>query len=316
MPAAMPVSVRPRRADAKAPPKRALSSPGGSARPSEVRARPFLKWAGGKQQLLPAFASLYPAADKSAGYHEPFLGSGAVFFDVRSRFARRRCTLSDGNAELIATFTAVRDDVEGVIGALLKHRAQHGPEHFYAVRAIEPDQVAHMSVVERGARFIYLNKTCFNGLHRVNSRGHFNVPMGRYTNPAIVDPEVLRAASAALRGVRLSAGPFSSVLTRARRGDVVYFDPPYVPLTSTAYFTSYTAGAFGEAEQRALAAVYRKLHDRGCRVMLSNSDTPLVHELYADFDRHRVMARRNINSKGDRRGHVAELVVCNYPVSV
>jgi DNA adenine methylase len=277
-------------------------------------ARPFLKWAGGKQQLLAAFAGLYPPPDEKAGYHEPFLGSGAVFFDVRARFSRRRCSLSDHNPELIATFTAVRDEVDALIAALLEHRAQHSPAHFYAVRAITPERLAHLSPVERGARFIYLNKTCFNGLYRVNSRGHFNVPMGRYTNPGIVDPVALRTASAALRGVRLSVGHFSSIVARARKGDVVYFDPPYVPLTSTAYFTSYTATAFGQAEQKALAVVYRKLDARGCRVMLSNSDTPLVRELYAGFNLHQVMARRNINSKGERRGHITELVVCNYDV--
>ena len=275
-------------------------------------ARPFLKWAGSKQQLRAAFAPLYPAPDKKAGYHEPFLGSGAVFFDVRDRFSRRRCTLSDGNPDLIAAFTAVRDEVERVIEALLAHRERHCEKHFYATRAIPLEQLEALSPVERGARLIYLNKTCFNGLYRVNSRGLFNVPMGSYTRPSIVDPDALRLASAALQGVRLTVAPFASVLTRARAGDVVYFDPPYVPLNETAYFTSYMKTAFGEGEQQALATVYRTLDARGCKLMLSNSDTPLVRKLYAGFHQHQVMARRNINSRGDRRGHVAELVVCNY----
>jgi DNA adenine methylase len=275
-------------------------------------ARSFLKWAGSKKQLRIAFAPLYPAAAEIKAYHEPFLGSGAVFFDVRNRFNPKRCTLSDNNAELMAAFTAVRDDVEKLITLLERHRTRHNEKYFYEVRAIGPAELTKMSPIERGARLIYLNKTCFNGLYRVNSKGLFNVPMGRYVNPAIADGELLRAASAALRWVKLSTGHFSTVVDRAREGDVVYFDPPYVPVSATAYFTAYTEGAFGPADQRELADVYRKLDARGCRVMLSNSDTAFVRELYKGFDVHQVLARRNINSKSDRRGHVSEVVVLNY----
>jgi DNA adenine methylase len=280
--------------------------------PAPAPARPFLKWAGSKKQLRAAFAPLLPVPGDVTGYHEPFLGSGAVFFDVKGRLSPRRCTLSDNNAELMAAFTAVRDDVEKVIAALERHRARHSEKHFYEVRAIAPAELAEMSPVDRGARLIYLNKTCFNGLYRVNSKGLFNVPMGRYVNPGISDPDLLRAASAALRWVQLFTAPFVSVLKRAREGDLVYFDPPYVPLSATSYFTSYTQGSFGEPEQRQLAQVYRDLDARGCRVMLSNSDTPLVRELYRGFDVRQVLARRSINSKSDRRGKVAEVVVLNY----
>jgi DNA adenine methylase len=280
--------------------------------PSAPVARPFLKWAGSKKQLLNAFVPLFPRIAPITGYHEPFLGSGAVFFHLKAALAFARCTLSDNNSELIAAFSAVRDHADEVIVALEAHRALHSEDHFYKVRAIEPDELGAMSQVERGARLIYLNKTCFNGLYRVNSRGLFNVPMGRYANPAICDPDLIRAASAALREVSLSSGEFSDVLDRARPGDVVYFDPPYVPVSTTSYFTAYTKGAFGEAEQRQLADVYRALDARGCRVMLSNSDTTFVRRLYKGFDIRKLMARRLINSKSDRRGEVAEVVVLNY----
>jgi DNA adenine methylase len=275
-------------------------------------ARPFLKWAGGKKQLLGAFLPLFPRVAPVTGYHEPFLGSGAVFFHIKAQLGFRRCTLSDNNADLIAAFSAVRNDADQVIAALERHRAQHNEEYFYQVRAIDPDRLAAMSEVERGARLIYLNKTCFNGLYRVNSRGLFNVPMGRYANPGICDPDLIRGASAALRQVSLSAGEFSSVLKRARPGDMVYFDPPYDPVSTTSYFTAYTKAAFGEVQQRDLARVYRDLDARGCRVMLSNSDTPFVRQLYQGYDVRKLMARRLINSKSDRRGQVAEVVVLNY----
>ena len=290
--------------------------PAAAVRPKPVPlaplAKPFLKWAGSKKQLRAAFLPMYPGATAVTGYHEPFVGSGAVFFDIKNRLAPRRCSLSDNNAELIAAFTAVRDDVEEVITTLARHRARHCEKYFYEVRATPPEALAKQSLIDRGARLIYLNKTCFNGLYRVNSRGLFNVPIGRYVNPTIFDPEVLRAASLALQGVRLTTEHFAKVLARAKPGDMVYFDPPYVPLSATAYFTAYTEGVFGEAQQRELAKVYRTLDKRGCKVMLSNSDTPLVHELYRGFDIRQVLARRSINSKSDARGKINELVVLNY----
>jgi DNA adenine methylase len=277
---------------------------------ADPAARPFLKWAGGKKQLLADFARLYPPTRPGQAYHEPFLGSGAVFFHVTATLGPRAAVLSDSNGELVNTFRAVRDDVEAVIGALERHRRAHSETHFYRVREQQPAAMA--SPAARAARFIYLNKTCFNGLYRVNSRGQFNVPMGSYRNPTIVDAGRLRAASAALAGADLQAGPFAAVLDRARPGDFVYFDPPYVPVSSTAYFTAYTQGSFGADDQQQLADVFRTLAERGCAVMLSNSDTPLVRRLYAGFTLQRVRARRNINSRGDRRGAINELVVLSY----
>jgi DNA adenine methylase len=257
-------------------------------------------------------APLYPALKPGAGYHEPFLGGGTIFFDVKQHLQPKRCSLTDNNGDLMAAWTAVRDDVDAVIAALERHRARHNEKHFYATRSIGPTELANMSRIERGARLMYLNKTCFNGLYRVNSRGLFNVPMGRYKNPGILDAENLRNVSAALRWVHLASAPFGTVLERAQPGDFIYFDPPYVPLSQTSSFTAYTEGNFGEADQRTLAEVYRELDAKGCQVMLSNSDTALVRELYKGFKLKKVQARRSINSKSDRRGHVTELVVLNY----
>jgi DNA adenine methylase len=287
-----------------------MSSAPTSSTTGAARARPFLKWAGSKKQLLAAFESLYPAPKTIKGYHEPFLGSGAVFFRMRPRLGPCRISLSDNNAELINTFAAVRDQVDDVIRELAEHKAQHTQAHFYRIREKTPAEL--VTVAARAARFIYLNKTCFNGLYRVNSRGLFNVPMGRYENPGILDEELLRDASRELAGVALMTTHFRLVVTRARAKDFVYFDPPYDPVSDTAYFTSYTEGSFGQSDQEELAAIYRVLDARGCKLMLSNSDTQLIRRLYKGFDIRPLMARRAINVRADRRGPVKEVVVLNY----
>ena len=270
--------------------------------------RPFLKWAGGKGQLLDQFRAFYPARNRVKRYLEPFLGGGAVFFHVREVVRPPAAILSDGNEELIETFKAVRDEPEAVLAELEEHRARHSKDHFYAVRAnSDPGNRA-----ARAARMIYLNRACFNGLYRVNSRGLFNVPFGKYAKPRIVDRPGLLEASASLRKAKLTAAPFTSVLDTARAGDFVYFDPPYVPLSRTANFTAYTQTSFGPAEQDTLAEVYAELDRRGCLVMLSNSDTPWVRQRYARFHIEDVRARRSINSKIDARGEVSEVVVLNY----
>jgi DNA adenine methylase len=270
--------------------------------------RPFLKWAGGKSRLLGQFAGLYPC--QFAGYHEPFMGSAAVYFHLRGlRAPMRRVRLTDSNAELVNCYTAVRDVVESLIDSLAKHKRQHSPEHYYEVRA---QSLAALDEVERAARLIYLNKTCYNGLYRVNRRGQFNVPMGSYKNPRIFDPDELRRASQALQNAEIEVAPFEAVARRARKGDFVYFDPPYHPLSSTANFTGYTESAFGEQEQRELAHAFRALDRKGCKVMLSNSWTPFIRNLYKGFRLVEVKAARAINSKAEKRGQVSELVVLNY----
>lgn len=280
------------------------------AAPSAVP-RPFLKWAGGKTRLLPQLAALYPPGDLWR-YVEPFVGSAAVFFHVRSCLEPRRILLADDNPELIGVYAAVRDDVASVIRLLEGHRRKHSSDHYYAVRGQVPSK---LEAAARAARMIYLNRTCFNGLYRLNSRGAFNVPMGRYEHPTILDAENLRAVSLALKGVALKRAHFRATLRYARAGDFIYFDPPYQPLSKTSSFTSYTAGAFGEEDQEELAAVYAELAGRGCFLMLSNSESPLVRRLYRAFDIRRVTAARAINSRADRRGAIDEVVVINYEPS-
>jgi DNA adenine methylase len=263
--------------------------------------RPFLKWAGGKGQLLTQLRPLLPP--RYGRYFEPFVGGGALFFSLRPPGA----ALSDVNTELIDCYRAVRDDVEAVIEALREHR--YDGKHYYAVRGIPP---ADLPQAHRAARTIYLNKTGFNGLYRVNRSGTFNVPFGRYTNPCLCDKPTLRACARALRGVELQARDFAEVVASARPGDFVYFDPPYVPASETANFTSYSRGGFPLDEQRRLAKVFADLASRGVLVMLSNSDTRIVRELYARFRIDVVLASRSINSKGAGRGKVGELVVRSF----
>jgi DNA adenine methylase len=269
-------------------------------------ARPFVKWAGGKGQLLPQLAQFYPPAGSVERYVEPFLGSGAVFFHVKATVKPRHALLWDNNRELIETFKAVRDDVGQVIKLLAQYRTRHGKEFFLAMREKRPQSSASIA-----ARLIYLNRTCFNGLYRVNSRGLFNVPFGSYANPRILHEVGLRRAAAALAGTRIEAEDFRLLELEAKPGDFIYFDPPYHPRSKTSHFTAYTRDLFGQAEQEKLASLYRKLDRKGCLLMLSNSDTPLVRELYRDFDIREVSARRSINSKADRRGAISELVVVN-----
>jgi DNA adenine methylase len=247
------------------------------------------------------------------GYFEPFVGSGAVFFHLRGQRLFSSYYLSETNEELLNCYRAVRDHVDELIARLREHQARHSRDYYYAVRNLDRNSAwIHASSVERAARLIYLNKTCYNGLWRVNRQGHFNVPMGRYKNPEIVNEARLRAASRALQGVHLAVEDFEQVIRRAGRGDFVYLDPPYIPLSETANFTSYTQEEFGEYEHRKLALVFAELDRRGCRVMLSNSDTPLTRELYRDFRIETVSARRAINSASTRRGAIPEVVVLNY----
>jgi DNA adenine methylase len=270
--------------------------------------RPFLKWAGGKSQLLGQFRHLLPPRGSYRRYFEPFLGSAALFFHLRPEVA----FLSDVNEEIVDCYRAVRGHVEAVIRALARHRYE--PEHYYSVREESPHELV---LPARAARTIYLNKTGFNGLYRVNSAGRFNVPIGRYTNPGFKSPALfatLRVCSGALAAASIGSGDFERRLRRAREGDFVYLDPPYAPVSATSDFTSYAAGGFGWSEQERLARVCRELWARGVRVMLSNSDVPSIRELYEAFGfRIRLVeAARSINSRATRRGKVREVVVRNY----
>lgn len=271
--------------------------------------KPFLKWAGGKRQLL---HELVPRTTEHLGpgrYHEPFVGGGALFFELYGlgRLGRKHAYLSDTNPRLIETYGAVQHDVEAVIEHLRDHAANHSHDYYYEVRATVPDTFA-----TRAARIIYLNRTCFNGLFRENKRGEFNVPIGRYANPRICNEENLRAVSAALQRATVACESFDVVVRRAKPGDFVYFDPPYHPLSGTANFTSYHEGDFTEDDQSALADVFDRLTENGVFAMLSNSDTPLIRELYDGYETATVHAARNVNSRSDRRGKISELIVTNF----
>lgn len=268
-------------------------------------ARPFLKWVGGKRQLVPELSAAIDRLGPFDGYHEPFVGGGALFFALRAAGRLRgRVVLSDANPELVDTWLGVRDHVDELVTRLRAHERAHDEAHYYATREEAPE-----GIVGRAARVIYLNKTCFNGLYRLNSKGRFNTPMGRYVNPLVCDEDNLRACSAALVGVDVLCAGFAGVLDRVGAGDLVYFDPPYVPLSATSSFTQYAKDGFGPAEQARLAEVFAGVISRGGKALLSNSMTPLVRELYGRFEVRTVLATRAVNSRAERRGRVEEALV-------
>jgi DNA adenine methylase len=274
-----------------------------TALPEErVKASPFLKWVGGKTSLLPELLRHVPPRASLRRYHEPFVGGGALFFAV----APRRAVLSDNNGELVHCYQQVRDDPYRVLDALARHVYEKG--HYQDIRALDP---LRLTPGARAARFIFLNKTCFNGLWRVNRAGRFNVPIGRYKNPRFHHPSVLIGASAALRNVVILHAPFEEALAKAAPGDFVYLDPPYDPVSATSSFASYTAGGFTWDDQKRLGRACIALNRRGVRFLLSNSATERVRELYRGFEQRTVRAPRFINSKARSRGRVDELLVFN-----
>ena len=276
--------------------------------------RPFVKWFGGKKQLLRELDEHVPK--KCGNYFEPFVGGGAFFFHIAANHAMRNATLSDLNAELVNAYSAIADDVEAVIEALqaldrrykAARRIADRKAVYYEVRAQE---IPWDDPARAAARTIFLNRTGWNGGYRVNRKGGFNIPMGRYKNPTICDADNLRACWSVLQGrkVDILARHFSEGADRVARGDFWYADPPYVPVTATSDFTAYTKEPFGPAEQEALAALARRLKKRGAHVLLSNSDVPFVRRLYKGFSVRRVKARRAVNCRTDRRGHVDEVLV-------
>ncbi len=266
--------------------------------------RPFLKWAGGKGQLLSQYEPFFPP--NFTTYYEPFLGGGAIFF----RLSPHHAVLTDINPELVNVYCCVRDRVENLIKLLEQHQRFHSPEYYYQVRS-QPGQ----TMVERAARFIYLNKTCFNGLYRENSKGQFNVPIGRYKAPRICHPELLRSVSQALRHTQIAEAKFDAVLQSAHnRHDFVYFDPPYYPISLTSRFTEYNRYAFNEADQIRLRDTFAELAQRGVKVMLSNSDCEFIRELYRDFHIYTITASRSINSNAQKRGKITEVLVTSYAI--
>jgi DNA adenine methylase len=265
--------------------------------------RPVLKWAGGKSQLVSEILKRLPSSIDT--YYEPFIGGAAVFFALASEKRFRRAVLSDTNPDLVALYEAVQSDVEGVIRALELYRDAYDERAYYRVR----DAATPRRAVERAARLIFLNKTGYNGLYRVNRAGQFNVPFGRYKNPRICDPDNLRAAAHALKEARILKADFAKIGRRARPGDAVYLDPPYLPLSKTANFTAYAREAFGLEEHERLAQHFAQLSERGIAALLSNSDTRVTRQLFAPFQIETVRATRSINSNAKKRGPVSEILV-------
>jgi DNA adenine methylase len=284
-----------------------------SSEPAEPTPSPFVKWAGGKGSLVRDLLKHAPSG--FAEYHEPFLGGGAFFFALYSRKVKFKAHLSDANSELIHAYETIRDEPEGLISILSRFQSEYDnaaskSAYYYDKRMWNPT-----SRIEAAARLVFLNKTCYNGLYRVNSRGEFNVPFGRYINPRIVDADNLRSVSRALHDTEaeLLSSDFKMTLGSYNKNDLVYFDPPYQPVSRTSSFTDYTPSGFAEEDQERLAEVFGRLVRRGCTVLLSNSDTPLTRRLYSEFDIHSVNVNRPINSVGSGRTGHKELIVVGRP---
>lgn len=275
--------------------------------------KPFVKWVGGKRQLLEQFKimNLYPPEGFNpliGRYFEPFVGGGAVFFDLLPK----KAFLSDLNTELVIAYNVIKSDVESLIDSLKTHKNEK--EYFLKIRA---KKVEDLNDIEIASRFIYLNRTCFNGLHRVNSKGSFNVPFAGNKNPLICDEINLRRVAESLKYVEIKNQDYKKALKKAKKGDFIYFDPPYYPLTKTSSFTSYTKEIFLDKEQVELRDVFVELTNRGCFVMLSNSDTSFINKIYSEVGDKRikinkVYAGRAVNSNASGRGKITELLITNY----
>lgn len=267
----------------------------------------FVKWAGGKKQLLEQFKNYFPGRIEK--YVEPFVGGGAILFYVIKKYNPQEVFIWDINEELINTYNIIKKDVESLITELKELKKIHDKEVFYKLRKEEPKS---LSPLKRAARFIYLNKTCFNGLYRVNSKGGFNVPMGSYKNPLICPEEDLREISKLLKNVKIFLGDFGECSKLVDKDTFVYFDPPYYPLKKES-FTTYSKEQFLEKEQIKLADLFNELNSKRAKLMLSNSDTKFIKELYKEYNIHFVQANRMINCDGKNRGKVSEVVITNYP---
>ena len=270
-----------------------------------IECKPFLKWVGGKRKLLPELEKRIPQDYLS--YYELFLGGGALFWHLKPQ----KAVLIDINPELINTYKCIQKNVEALIVDLQKHYYER--EYYYQIRNSDRQPEYHnWTDIQRASRFIYLNKTCFNGLYRVNSKGQYNVPFGKYKNPQIVDAINLRACSRALQNTEIICGSFLNLEHRITTQDFVYLDPPYIPLNATSNFTNYSSQGFDTKMQIELRDLCNRFNRRGVRFMLSNSAAPLVFELYSDFNIELVEMTRSINSKGHKRGKIKEVLITNY----
>ena len=270
--------------------------------------RPFLKWAGGKSRMLPHILERIPST--FGRYFEPFLGGGAVFFELKKQKRFKKAFLGDANQDLVNTYVTIRDSLDDLIAELSNERYTYNKKSYLSIR----ENSGSSDSIIRAAEFIYLNKTCFNGLYRVNKEGKFNVPFGSYKDPVILDQDNLRAVSKALRGVRINHDDFDWILKEPKPGDVVYFDPPYLPISKTSKFTSYTEGGFGESDHFRLAYTFGKLADKGVTVILSNSSSEETRKLYSNWEIVELVGARNVGGPAEYRKPVREImVVANAP---
>lgn len=274
-------------------------------------ARPIVKWAGGKKKLVPILQKHLPKEYKNSlnFYYEPFLGAGAFFFALQPN----KAIINDINTELINCYRVIKDSVDELIDELRKH--EYEKNHFYAIRDWDRNEnYQEKTPVQRASRTIFLNKTCFNGLHRVNGQGQFNVPFGKYKNPLILDKNNLLAVNQYLNNneIVILNLDFQEAVKDAKRGDFIYLDPPYDPVSQSAKFTKYDKTGFGREEQNRLKKVFDDLDSRGCYVLLSNSYTDFIVDLYKDYNQTQITASRAINSKAEKRGKVKEILVKNY----
>lgn len=271
----------------------------------KTRPYPFLKWAGGKRQLISQMDKFFPKNFNK--YVEPFIGGGAVFFHLLPN----NSIISDNNPDLINCYKVIKEDVEDLIISLKKHKYEKN--YYYEIRALDRDckKFAELSDVDKASRSIYLNKSGYNGLYRVNNKGLFNVPFGRHNNPKICDEKNLRNVSQILKNVEIFMGSFEICLDYAKKDDFVYLDPPYFPLSDTALFTSYTKRSFDKSSQIRLFEVFKELNRRGCNLMLSNSYSEFILDLYKDFKIITLKAKRNINSNSQKRGLIKEVLILN-----
>ncbi len=270
---------------------------------------PFLKWVGGKRQLMPEIVKLKPATVST--YYEPFIGGGAVLFELQPQQA----IISDINPELINVYQVVKYQVEELIDCLKNHQIQNSSAYFYQIRNLDRNsEYPQLSSVQRAARMIYLNKTCFNGLYRVNSLGEFNTPFGDYKKPNIVNELTLRAVSDYLNQnqIQIVNQDYRQVLSDIDQHAFVYFDPPYDPISQSACFTSYTHNGFNQQDQIQLSDICHQLTEKGIKFLLSNSATPFIKNLYKKYKIKSVKANRSINSVADKRGSIEEVLIRNY----
>ncbi|RYY36440.1 MAG: DNA adenine methylase [Sphingobacteriaceae bacterium] len=268
---------------------------------------PVLKWVGGKRQLIPAITKLLPK--KFNNYYEPFIGGGALFFHLQPKNA----VINDVNADLINVYQVIKDNPDELIEDLKEH--QNTSEYFYNIRNLDrSDEINLLSNIQRASRVLFLNKTCFNGLYRVNNAGEFNTPFGFYKNPNIVNHITIKAVSNYLNtnNINISNIDYADCISDIKKGSFVYFDPPYHPITQTSNFTGYVQGGFNIAEQERLKSVCDLLNSKGISFLLSNSSADFIRDLYKDYTIHTVQATRQINSVAEKRGAVDEVLICNY----